>query len=79
MGSTESGGALAAGLDAADDLRPGDHWTTPHLTLAAWHVLQFAALTGDVFELHLDDAFAREQGFPGKVAHGLLGLALLDG
>lgn len=42
-------------------------------------MLQSAALTGDVFELHLDDAFAREQGFPGKVAHGLLGLALLDG
>ncbi len=33
---------------------------------------QFAELSGDVSPLHTDDAFAREQGYPGKLAHGLL-------
>lgn len=79
MASSEPGRALAPGIYAADDLRVGDRWTTPHLTLSEWHVLQFAGLTGDFFELHMDDGFARTLGFPGRVAHGLLGLALLDG
>ncbi|MEO5372906.1 MAG: MaoC family dehydratase [Alphaproteobacteria bacterium] len=34
------------------------------------HIDAFAALSGDVSPLHLDDAFARERGFPGRVAHG---------
>ncbi|TBR25691.1 MaoC family dehydratase [bacterium] len=32
----------------------------------------FAALTGDVNPLHTDPAFARERGFPARVAHGML-------
>ena len=30
----------------------------------------FAGLSGDFFDLHMDDRFARSQGFPGRVAHG---------
>ena len=30
----------------------------------------FIAAFGDVSPLHMDDAFARELGFPGKVMHG---------
>jgi acyl dehydratase len=43
------------------------------------HLVQFAGLSGDFFPLHMDDEFARSLGFPGRVAHGLLGLILLDG
>lgn len=32
----------------------------------------FAGLTGDVNPLHMDPAFARGKGFPGRVAHGML-------
>lgn len=39
----------------------------------------FAALSGDRFEIHLDDDAARKHGFPGRVAHGLLVLSLIDG
>jgi len=41
--------------------------------------VQFAGLSGDLFDLHMDDEFARSLGFSGRVAHGLLGLILMDG
>jgi acyl dehydratase len=33
---------------------------------------QFTALSGDVSPVHVDDAYARSKGFPGRIAHGLL-------
>ncbi|HEX7838909.1 MAG TPA: MaoC family dehydratase [Kofleriaceae bacterium] len=33
---------------------------------------RFAEISGDVNPLHVDDAFARSRGFPGRVAFGLL-------
>jgi 3-hydroxybutyryl-CoA dehydratase len=38
----------------------------------------FARLTGDVNPLHVDDAFAKQRGFPGRVAHGLLTAAFFS-
>ena len=32
----------------------------------------FGELSGDVSPIHLDDAFARQRGFPGRVAFGML-------
>jgi acyl dehydratase len=43
------------------------------------HIVQFAGLSGDFFDVHMDDEFARSVGFSGRVAHGLLGLVLVDG
>jgi len=43
------------------------------------HIVAFAGLTGDFFDIHMDDAYAQALGYPGRVAHGLLGLALCDG
>ncbi len=39
----------------------------------------FAALSGDHFEIHMRDDAAQAKGFPGRVAHGLLVLSLIDG
>lgn len=33
---------------------------------------RFAALSGDISPVHVDDAYARSKGFPGRIAHGLL-------
>jgi len=33
---------------------------------------RFGDLSGDLNPLHVDDAFARSSGFPGRVAYGLL-------
>jgi acyl dehydratase len=38
----------------------------------------FAALSYDDNALHMSDEFAREHGFPGRVAHGMLSLATIS-
>lgn len=61
------------------DLTPGRAWETAGIVVTEAHVVAFAGLSGDFFALHMDDEFARAEGFEGRVAHGLLGLALVDG
>ena len=51
----------------------------PCLALKAFQIDAFADLTGDRFEIHMDDDAAKALGFPGRVAHGLLVLSLVDG
>lgn len=43
---------------------------TAEITDEAMH--RFAEISGDRNPLHMDDAFARARGFPGRVAYGLL-------
>ena len=73
------GRALGPGEYWFEDLEPGDHYRTGALVVTEAHIVAFAGLSGDFFDVHMDDEFAREQGFPARVAHGLLGLALADG
>ncbi len=42
-------------------------------------IAAFADVTLDHHPLHSDDAFAREMGFPRRIAHGLYGLSLIEG
>jgi 3-hydroxybutyryl-CoA dehydratase len=52
---------------------------TDGMVVTEAHIVQFAGLSGDFFALHMDDEYARSLGFERRVAHGLLGLILLDG
>jgi acyl dehydratase len=61
------------------DLDLGLVFETPGIVVTEAHIVGFAGIGGDFFDVHMDDLFARQQGFPGRVAHGLLGLALVDG
>ena len=74
-----SGRRLGPGLYGYDDLAPGDWLDTGARTVTAADIDAFADLTGDRFEIHMDDAAARAMGFSGRVAHGLLVLSLVDG
>jgi acyl dehydratase len=76
---TESAHQLAPGDYYYEDLNEGDWWYTGHIVVTEAHIVQFAGLSGDFFDVHMDDEFARAQGFPGRIAHGLLGLAMTDG
>ncbi|WP_077033626.1 MaoC/PaaZ C-terminal domain-containing protein [Pelomonas sp. KK5] len=62
-----------------DEIEPGLAFTSPGIVVTESHIVQFAGLSGDFFEVHMDDQFARSVGFPRRVAHGLLCLALIDG
>ena len=72
--STSSDGRLRF-----DEIAEGLEWETPGITVTEGHILGFAGLSGDFYEIHMDDEYARGLGYPGRVAHGILGLALADG
>ena len=62
-----------------EDAPVGLAFDTEGIVVTESHVVAFAGLSGDFFALHMDDQFARSMGFTGRVAHGLLGLILVDG
>lgn len=70
---------LAAGIYFYDDLSEGAFFSTKRMVVTETHIVNFAGISGDFFDVHMDDGFAREQGFPARIAHGLLGLCLIDG
>ena len=74
-----TGRALPPGEYIYEDLVVGDRFETGGIVVTDAHIVGFAGLSGDFFDVHMDDEFARGQGFPARLAHGLLGLALTDG
>ena len=62
-----------------DEVEVGEVHQTPGITVTDWHVMNFAAVSMDFFELHTNDEYARGTEFGRRVAHGLLGLAVADG
>jgi len=79
MNDSQSGRELVAGEYGYEDLKSGDFFVTSGVTVTEAHIVQYAGISGDLFDVHMDDEFARSQGFTGRIAHGLLGLALADG
>jgi acyl dehydratase len=57
------------------DIQPGMEFLTPGLVVTETHIVNFAGLSGDFFDVHMDDEFARSVGFKARVAHGLLCLS----
>jgi 3-hydroxybutyryl-CoA dehydratase len=79
MNDTVMSRELPPGEYGFDQLTAGDYFLTAGVTLTEAHIVAYAGLSGDLFDVHMDDEFAKAQGFPGRIAHGLLGLALADG
>lgn len=78
-GSTPTGGRLVPGEYFLNDIEVGDHFETSGITVTETHVVNFAGVSGDFYDIHTDDIAAQEVGFPRRIAHGLLGLSLADG
>jgi acyl dehydratase len=70
---------IAPELLRYERIEVGLAFDTGGITVTEGHIAAFAGLTGDFFDIHMDDDYARALGYPGRVAHGLLGLALCDG
>ena len=77
--TTKQARRLGPGEYWFEDLEVGDHYATGHIVITDAHIVGFAGLSGDFFDVHMDDEFARSQGFAGRIAHGLMGLAMADG
>ena len=62
-----------------DDVDIGRRFETRSHVVSDEDLERFSDLTHDHHALHRDDAFARSMGFPRRIAHGLFGLALMEG
>lgn len=62
-----------------EDVEIGREFRTRGHTVTDSDLSRFSDLTHDHHPLHRDDAFARSMGFPRRIAHGLFGLALMEG
>jgi acyl dehydratase len=62
-----------------EDFEVGDEFVTAGRTITHFEIGQFAGLSGDFNPIHTDDAFAEASPFGRRVAHGLLGLAVMTG
>ena len=62
-----------------EDYAIGDTFLTPARTITEADVVMFAGLTGDYNRLHTDAEYMRESVFGERIAHGLLGLAVING
>jgi len=62
-----------------DDFAAGDTFTTAARTVTEGAVDQFAGLSGDFNPLHTDEESARQSPMKGRIAHGMLVLAIATG
>lgn len=62
-----------------DDVVVGATFETPAHAITAADIARFCDLTRDHHPLHTDAAYAGSRGFGGVIAHGLYGLALMEG
>jgi acyl dehydratase len=62
-----------------EDIELGAEFESAAHTVTPADIAGFADVTRDHHPLHLDTAYARSQGFPAVIAHGLFGLSLMEG
>jgi acyl dehydratase len=62
-----------------EDLYVGMSFRSPGRTITETDIVQFAGLTGDYSDLHMNDEYARNSQFGKRVAHGMLGLSYAHG
>ncbi|CAG0907640.1 unnamed protein product, partial [Darwinula stevensoni] len=77
-----------AGINMEDNYAVIENYTIDELTVGqkrqmvrtvtATDITEFALVSGDDNPAHLDDEFAREMGFKGIVAHGMLGASFIS-
>ncbi|TMJ01704.1 MAG: dehydratase [Alphaproteobacteria bacterium] len=60
-----------------EEFEVGQRFETPHRTVTEADIDSFAGLTADFNPVHMDDVFAAENGFGGRITHGpmIVGMA----
>ena len=62
-----------------EDFEIGRERVSPSRTVAESDIFAFGGLTGDLYELHTSEAYARNTPFGGRIAHGMFSLSLMHG
>lgn len=62
-----------------EEFKVGQEFMTTRRTITETDVVNFACLTGDFNPIHIDDVTAAAGQFKKKIAHGLLGVAIMNG
>jgi len=62
-----------------EDLSPGDTFLSTGRTVTEADVVNFAGLSGDFNQIHLDAEAAKESMYGQRVAYGILGLSVATG
>ena len=62
-----------------EDMEIGYEVTSPGRTITEADIVNFAGVSGDYNELHINDHYASQTQFGQRIAHGLLGLSVSSG
>lgn len=62
-----------------EDAENGEQFTTLARTITEGDIADFARVSGDFSPLHTNQAYAEKTRFRGRIAHGLLSLAVASG
>lgn len=62
-----------------EDFELGTRYISKGRTVTESDIVNFAGISGDYNPLHVDDQFAKNTIFGRRVAHGVLGIALMTG
>ena len=62
-----------------EDFAVGVERLSPGRTITEADIGNFAGLTGDYSQVHTDEEFCKKTEFGTRIAHGLLGLAIVQG
>lgn len=62
-----------------DDFNIGDRWVSRGRTITEADIVMFAAFSGDWYQLHTDQEWAKKTPFGQRIAHGLLVLSVSSG
>lgn len=74
----EIGTAVRRGL-FYDEFEIGQQILTVGRTITESDIVNFAGLSGDFNQMHVDSEFSKSTAFGQRVAHGLLGLSIVSG
>ena len=62
-----------------EDFQPAQIIITAGRTVTEADVVNFAGLSGDYNQMHVDEAYSQKTGFGKRVAHGLLVVSIVSG
>ncbi len=62
-----------------EDFQVGDRFLSPGRTITEYDVMAFAGISGDYNQLHTDQQYAAQSIYQTRIAHGLLGIAVVSG